>query len=271
MDTLIQFLPMIVIVALVFLWIRSKTKKTPLMKFEEGSTPKITIERDALTGSDLDPDAWEGSMWEAESSFPVNAVLKLNYTDGNGQKSERMVTVREFSPGYMGGFILGYCHLRNGTRTFRVDRIQSCTDLDSGELITDIKTYLKSIYDQSTDHSMDQLLESDYDLMRVLLYVGKADGAFRQDEKKIVAEACCELSSDSRITAEIVTNVMNKYIDMPTLMAFKQAIGRISKLDKNRQKIVLKATKLMIATQKTIHPSEQEAVDYMVKRFGNDV
>lgn len=269
MNDFVQFLPLITIVGLAFLWFRNFRKKNAskvASNIEEHRVINSGTGLSAMQG--LESDAWEGSMWEAESSSPVRAELKLKYKDGNDQETERVVTVRQFSPEYMGGFILGVCHLRNGTRTFRTDRIISCMDMETGEFIQDVKTYLKRGYEKSTDYSLNQILESDYDVMRVLLYVGKADGSFRKAEKEIVAQVCCQLSNDSRITPELVGEVMNRYVDVPTLMAFKQAIGRISKLDRTYQELVLDATKRMIATQKTVHPTEQAAFDYMIERFG---
>lgn len=263
---------MIVVIGLGYLWFRSRAKKIkfpPPVTFTIEEQPSVSIGYGKSEIQGLAADAWEGSMWEAESSFPVRAELKLQYKDGNGQVTERLITVRQFSPDFEGGLVMAFCQLRNGTRTFRTDRIIRCTDVETGEFVDDVKAYLKAIYEKSTDFSLNQLLESDYDVMRVLLYVGKADGSFRKAEKEIVAQVCCELSNDSRITAEMVGEVMDRYVDVPTLMAFKQAVGRISKMDKTNQRKVIDATNQMIATQKTVHPTEQAALDYMAERFGD--
>jgi hypothetical protein len=56
-------------------------------------------------------------------------------------------------------------------------------------------------------------------------------------------------------------------MDVPTLQAFKLAVGRLAKRDQAAQTVVMSAAKKMVATQKTVHQAEQEALDYMKKRF----
>ena len=56
-------------------------------------------------------------------------------------------------------------------------------------------------------------------------------------------------------------------MDVPTLQAFKLAVGRLAKRDQAAQTVVMSAAERMVATQKTVHQAEQEALDYMKKRF----
>jgi hypothetical protein len=52
-----------------------------------------------------------------------------------------------------------------------------------------------------------------------------------------------------------------------TYPAFKMGVGRIAKMPLEIQQIIFQASENMIATQKKVHPSEQDALDYMKKRF----
>lgn len=139
---------------------------------------------DLNIGRDEQKDAWEGAFWETENPLPVHAIIQIKYCDGKGQNSERIVTVRQFDSQFSGGMIIGHCHLRNATRTFRYDRIIECFDRETGEIILDIGSYLQKIYESSPSFSVNKLLETDYDTIRVLLYVGRADGSLRKPEKK---------------------------------------------------------------------------------------
>lgn len=58
-------------------------------------------------------------------------------------------------------------------------------------------------------------------------------------------------------------------IDVPTLQAFKLADGRFAKRGKTAHTVVLTAAEKMVTTQKTVYQAEQEALDYMKKRFAN--
>lgn len=216
----------------------------------------------------IDKDEWEGSFWEVTQPLPAKARLRLKYTDGAGRKSERTVDVRHF--GLMGPntLLIGHCNMRDATRTFRSDRIESCLDEETGEVVTDVRSYLQAKYDQSADRTKDLLLEGEYDTLRVLLYVGKADGQLRAAEKAVIRETCIAITNDSRLTDSTIEELFVS-MDVPTLQAFKLAVGRLAKRDKAAQAVVMTAAEKMVATQKAVHQAEQEALDYMKKRFAN--
>ena len=68
---------------------------------------------------------------------------------------------------------MGHCELRNATRTFRFDRIKKCVDLETGELITDVKKYLNERYEKSPEKST-EILSSDYiDVLKGCLFCSK--------------------------------------------------------------------------------------------------
>ena len=56
-------------------------------------------------------------------------------------------------------------------------------------------------------------------------------------------------------------------LEPPTLHAFKLAVGRIGKTEATARALLLKAAEDMVATQKTVHPAEKEALEYMRKRL----
>jgi len=214
----------------------------------------------------VDRDEWEGSFWEVAQPLPTNAKLRLKYTDGVGRKTERNVDVRQFGAMGPNTLLIGHCNMRDATRTFRSDRIESCIDEETGEVVTDVRAYLQTKYDQSLDHTKDLLLEGEYDTLRVLLYVGKADGQLRAAEKAVIRETCVAITNDSRLTDGSIEDLLAN-MDVPTLQAFKLAVGRLAKRDQAAQIVVMTAAERMVATQKSVHLAEQEALDYMKKRF----
>jgi hypothetical protein len=215
-----------------------------------------------------DKDEWEGSFWEVTQPLPTKAKLRLKYTDGAGRKTERTVDVRQF--GALGSYtlLIGHCNMRDATRTFRSDRIESCIDEETGEVVSDACAYLQTKYDQSPDRTKDLLLEGEYDTLRVLLYIGKADGQLRAAEKAVIRETCIAITKDSRLTDNTIEELFIN-MDVPTIQAFKLAVGRLAKRDMAAQAVVMTAAEKMVATQKTVHQAEQEALDYMKKRFAN--
>lgn len=230
---------------------------------------KVTYETDENTRSpdiDDDKDNWEGSFWDVQQPFPAKATLRIKYEDGTGKQTERVIDVRQFGTDMNGNILIGHCRMRNATRTFRTDRIKRCIDEETGEIVGDVFAYLREKYDSSPERTRDTLIEEEYDTLRVLLYVGKADGQLRAPEKAIIRETCRALANDSRITDAMIDEIFST-LEAPTLHAFKLAVGRIGKREAAARTLLMKAAEEMVATQKAVHPAEKEALEYMRKRL----
>lgn len=214
----------------------------------------------------IDKDEWEGSFWEVAQPLPAKAKLRLKYTDGARRKTERTVDIRQFGAIGPNTLLIGHCNMRDATRTFRTDRIDSCIDEETGEVVSDVRAYLQTKYEQSPDRTKNSLLEGEYDTLRVLLYVGKADGQLRAAEKTVIRDACIAITNDARLTDGSIEDLLAN-MDVPTLQAFKLAVGRLAKRDEGARAVVMSAAEKMVATQKSVHQAEKEALDYMKKRF----
>ena len=75
---------------------------------------------------------------------PVNATLKLLYRDASSKPTERVVDVKECDANDPAGYLLGYCHLRQAFRTFRMDRIVRAIDTETGEVIANLPAFAAS-------------------------------------------------------------------------------------------------------------------------------
>lgn len=191
------------------------------------------------------------------------ATLRIRYQDGLGETTERDVSVTEYNPSELSGL----CHLRGQQRTFRFDRIIECTDTATGLAVDASHAYLRDIYLKSSRYSLARLTDPDFPILDILLYVAKADGQLRAPERKVITAACKVFTHDLRITQEQVDDLLG-YTPVPSLHSFKIAAGRINKLgDEVVKRKLLAATRTIIATQKIVSAGEQEALDYMVKRF----
>ncbi len=211
-------------------------------------------------------DNWEGTFWEVAEPRQVHARLRLQYRDGAGRKSDRIVDVRQFGSFGPTTLIIGHCNTRQATRTFRVDRIHECVDLFTGEVIGDVSAFLRSKYNASPERSRDSLLETHFDTLRVLLYVGKADGQLRAPERAKIHELCVRVSGDTRITLSMIESLLAE-LETPTLTAFKQAVGRVSNANPAHARDILQASEEIVATQKSVSPGEAEALTYLRKRL----
>lgn len=217
--------------------------------------------------NDPDKDAWEGSFWDASNPIPVKAALEFAYTDGEGKETKRTVDVREFDEGFNGGMIIGRCRLRNATRTFLFKRMSGCVDTETGESIENIAAFLKARYEASPEATLNKLFGDHYDLLRTLLYVGRADGRMSAKERSIILDYARVITGDERLDDEMIKKVF-KEISLPSLLAYKQCCGRLSKsLSQEQGQRLITATESMAATEKNVNPTEQEALDYLKKRL----
>lgn len=193
-------------------------------------------------------------------------VPTFDYTDVNGSHTKRMVDVRKIGPAQYGNLIMGMCKLRGEYRTFRADRMKHCIDLANGNPIVDPYQSLMYKYELSPDRSAEKLLDEEFDTLRTLLYVGKADGYLRAAEKTVIRRTCKVLAADSRLTDESIDRLF-KELEVPSIHAFKMAVGRLSAKDAAARTALLDAATEIVATQKTVHHAEQEAMDYLNQKF----
>lgn len=196
---------------------------------------------------------------------PANTIAKLTicYESGSGELTQRGVSVTEFDAHEM----LGFCHLREKSRTFLYDRIFSCVDAKTGEVVNNVHEYLQTIYKKSALYALDTLCNNNYEALQVLLYVGKADGQLREPERKVIAAACKVLTGDVRITDEMVRELLDS-MTIPSLHSFKVAVGKVAKHgDPTIMRRLMLACRTIVNTQQTVAAAEQEALDYMAKRF----
>lgn len=78
-------------------------------------------------------------------SIPLKVDVTISYEDREGTISERKISAVSYD-GYK--YLNAFCHLRNGPRTFKIDKIQSCTDAITGEVVQDVQAYFKAIYER---------------------------------------------------------------------------------------------------------------------------
>lgn len=210
---------------------------------------------------DPDHDNWEGAFWDVPSPRNISANLRIDYRDGVGSRSNRNIRLMKYGVWEGGAILWAYCHLRQANRTFRTDRIISCTDLDSGEVIENLKAWLDEKYQASPEHAIEKIVETTWDVLRVLYYVSKADGRLTQKERAVVRDAVRSMSDHPSIDDTRIDDMFDS-ISNPSITAFKQAFGRLAK--HNRELAVKAASwsSTIIATEKTISPAEQEALEY---------
>lgn len=195
----------------------------------------------------------------------IIATLHIRYQRGYDEPTERDVSVTDFDP----HSISGHCHLRGQYRTFRIFDIRHCHDTATGEVVEKEKLsgYLYALYQKTSRYTLDQLMKPEFPVLDILVFIAKADGQMRKAERGVIAAACKVFTHDLRITEAQANDAMNS-TPILSLHSFKIAVGRINKLgDETVKRKLLAAARTIVGTQAHVSPGEQEALDYMAKRF----
>lgn len=247
------------IVFKVWKWLESLWKEP-----SRNEAVSVTIHRSEDEDHDV-PDIDYQAGQELSEVVSVQTQLLIHYKDASGNRTKRLIDVREADIGWEYGCLFGHCHLRRAFRTFRIDRIERCIIPETGEIIQ-IQQHLRKVYTQSPASSMDTVLREAIDVLRALLYIGKADGRLTRKEKEIMLEFCQSFSKDSRITMEDLDRAFD-YYTIPSKSTFQMICGRIAKLSlEARTQVVEKAAK-MISTEKKADLAEIEGINYLGKKL----
>lgn len=238
--------------------------------------PKITFRITRGGDDDDDYDDYEPryrgdpppvkKYWDEIEWVPVKANLQMSYTNAKGEVSKRTVQI----PGYDGSpYLNGFCKLRGEERTFRVDRINEAVDANTGEVINSVPDHLLQKYHASPDYILSEIFSNHLDIIKVLFYMGKADGQLRAAERSIICSTIRSLAKGKKLTDKDINRHLNQ-LAIPSLHAFKLAFGRVCKTYPRQTPKIYAIAKKIVDTQKTVHVSESEALDYMIKKMGKD-
>jgi len=247
-------------IAAIVAWLLLKKQGAPMPQ----ATPKIATSYSAPQHEAQDKDAWEGAFYDVVTQHSINKSVRLRYIDTHDNESERVVDIRAFEPDRRDGLVIAYCHLRNATRTFRFDRMKQVIDMETGEIIPDLQAQLNAEWKASPEPILDQLYREHHDVLKLMLYMAKADGSVRSAEIGVIARYCQDITGDARITAELIKNLL-KTVDVVTMTTFTRVYNKLRRERPDDAIRAADACRAIVATQKTIHPNEQGALDILDK------
>lgn len=67
---------------------------------------------------------------DIKKAIDTGATIEIEYTKPDGTSSVRKLSEVAFSSSYGPTYIEAFCHMRNGTRTFKIGRISKVTFLN---------------------------------------------------------------------------------------------------------------------------------------------
>lgn len=209
-------------------------------------------------------DAWEGAFYDSAAQKSIKKAVLITYCDGNGNVTKRRVDIKAFDPHGADGLVIGRCHLRQSTRTFRFDRMREVIDVETGEIISNLQGQLNAEWSASPAPVIDVLFADHHDVLKLLLYMAKADGAVRSAELGVIAEYCSQLTGDGRINVAMVKDML-QYVDSVSIVTFTRTYNKLRRERPSYAAQAANACKAIVATQKTVHLNEQAALEVLDK------
>lgn len=272
---------LIIIVLVLFFYYKKKKKKK---KYNRSTVTFETTFSKSTTK--LDKDSFEGWFYdEVKDYISINKYYKIKYKDANNNLTNRKIYIKKYGNSSFGGFILAHCELRNENRTFRIDRILECIDDETGEFIENISLYFQNIYLNSEEYKNkienekykqekeisqkyhDEFLAKYNTLLKIIIYLVRCDGSFNAKEKAIIKELFENLEEDNKLLTDKFLNKVLSNISLPTERIFKISVNKFIKENLYPNIDLVELSNNIIATQKTIHPSEEEALKFIIEKY----
>ncbi|MEO8669412.1 MAG: exonuclease domain-containing protein [Bauldia sp.] len=174
----------------------------------------------------------------AEEFVDIDGLcVAIGYTDASGQWSVRTIRCEGARRDNGVVYLDAWCLLRNGRRSFRLDRIGSVADYRTGEDLGDPTDYVGSFVpgawfargDRTTGHLTLEEVGFFADGAKVLLYLAMEDGELHDAEQAVILDyALGRLRAAGRAGPYSEQGVA-RWIDnhVPTQRAAKLALGRL--------------------------------------------
>ena len=216
----------------------------------------------ASTAPAVPVDQGEDDFYGVAVRRRADLKVRIRYEDSNGERTERVVDIKAFEPEGSSALFFGRCELRQAMRTFRFDRVRQAVELDGGELLPSLQRRLGELWEKSPDRALDELAAGYSDELRVLLFVARADGAMRAAEVDAIASYARRLTGDARITSPMLRELF-QYRGEPSLQAFRMCYNRLRRSKPEAAAALADVCREIVATQKTVHPGERAALDYL--------
>lgn len=210
---------------------------------------------------DIDPDSVVYNGYKSTS-----ARVRVRYTSGKGETSEREVDIQSYDDTTGIGMFEGFCHLRGMRRSFYFARVTQAVDAESGEIIGDLRIHLNRLWEQGTGPAL-RLLNNERKLdLEILLFMAKADTAMRAAELEIITRYCQEVTGDMRLDTATIRKALD-FTHLTSLHGFKIKVGELLKSRPDDAARVAALCRAIVATQKTVHPGEQAALEYLDRKI----
>lgn len=197
-----------------------------------------------------------GELSDDILKLKLNTIVQLTYCDAKNQQSVRKVTIKSLYQLFDGKdyFLDAFCHEKKAQRTFKLSRIVSLVDIETGEIFPNPVKYFMEKLNNSPSGEVTQCFQKLEDEILVMTFVARADGYLRIKERNIIA-SYIEKRHGSQLDKSILDNEIRlTYCDNKE---FNKSLNNLSKNIGLDKKAFAEIIHNIVNTEKTIHPLEK--------------
>jgi len=207
-------------------------------------------------------DTWEGLFLEARKPRSTQKNVHFNYIDSSGQSSKRLVSIVQFEGIDEDGMIFGYCHDRKANRSFLYARMSKVVDADTGEVIPNLREHLNREWLKSPEPIVEALKDQHQEMLQILLFMAKADGAMHKPESSLIGQLCRYVMRDERLDDARVHKLLQS-LEVPPIGAISRLYQTLKERDPHVAEMTRNTCEKIANRGKTIHPIEKAALELM--------
>ncbi len=236
--------------------------------------PVAPPENFVMRGPEVDPPEESPEIPDQDDIDGI--ALAIEYEHPSGAISSRVITCRAINP-EPPGFLRAHCHLRHAYRTFRVDRIRSITDMETGEVAAGpdvlefLAPYIDFAVEQDKAKAQRRFQRRVGPGIKVLVFLAAADGHVHLREQKVIMEYAQSQSRrlfpDQRFDKEATIRWINHL--KPTRFAARKAAIKLTQ-DLDRFKRFAGTMISVVYADGFLDKSEDEAVRDIIEAVRNE-
>lgn len=201
------------------------------------------------------------------SENPCECSLLFSYVDGRGGESRRTVDFKKHQfYGMEGSYLYGECRMRKAGRTFNTKRMTDVMDVDTGELIQNVREYAENVWADSTKAKLQNWADENDRIAKAFLYLLRGSKRGGEPDYKVLASIYSEMLGGEIVT---MSDIQWLYKDKSptTAVGFQRFVGGIIK--NHPDKLVwFKESAIKLASARArSNFSDKAAIDYLNKRI----
>ena len=258
---MIWFIGFFVLIFLIFASLPKTKKEVKVIKVT--SSDKATSFVD--DSYDEEKDSWERFDFYSAKMIPGLGRYKINYEDQLGLKTERIIKVKRVHESFGKFAIDAHCELRDSHRCFIDERVKKAINIDTGVIVESLALDAIAQFKDSGEGRALEAIDKEWVGMAILVFIAKADGQMRKEERFIIAEYLKNRCSNIKFDEFELDSAIKAIGDMG-YKEFKRMINDIKKAGEvENLKLIFESAKKVVETQKVVDPMEKLALEFIAK------